>query len=55
MERYLSKEDLTVTHQASEPFLAFRQHPVQALVKSKSAQSYIESNVGFTFCQEKGY
>ena len=55
MERYTCKDDLTVVHQQSAPFLAFGKNAVQKLVVSKSGQSYFESNVGFTFCAEKGY
>ena len=53
VERYTCKADLTEIHQKSAPFLAFRAHPVQQLIKSKSGQSYLETNVGFTYVAEK--
>lgn len=55
MERYTCKEDLTEVHQKSAPFLAFREHPVQKLVVSKSGQSYYEANVGYACVPSKGY
>lgn len=37
------------THQRSEPFLAFRTHPVQSYILEKTGHSYIESNAGYVF------
>ncbi len=45
-ERYVAKTDLTV-HQKSAPFLAFREHEAQKLVKTKSGKSFYETNVGY--------
>ena len=55
MERYTCKEDLTEVHQKSEPFISFKDHPVQKLVINKSGQSYFEANVGFACVPSKGY
>ena len=47
-ERYVTEQDLTVTHRQSAPFLALRQRTEEGqLVKERWSRGYHESNVGF--------
>lgn len=52
-ERYVSKEDLTVTHRAGEEFKAFgkwlNEGEGAALVESKTVAAYNETDVGYVY------
>ena len=48
LERYVTEQDLTVTHRQSAPFLTLRQRTEEAqLVKERSSRGYHESTIGF--------
>ena len=47
-ERYVTEQDLTVTHRQSAPFLALRQRSQEAqLVKESKSRGYHEAGIGF--------
>ena len=48
LERYVTEQDLTVTHRQSVPYLALRQRNAEGqLVKESHSRGYHESGTGF--------